>query len=373
MKYDRFWDIHLTANNRYYDWGGDIRPMADYQAGKVGGSALYLVPESKGPDFCYPIRIGLPLLNPKLANMQKGVVASVVTVDELNEAASRTDSNDDVAKALVAWVANQDAKGKIRLTAHGDEAGRIGMYPDGNHRGLEGTQARNLAKWLINNGLKARDSATRDSTTRPGRVGGAAAAMAASLGLLKASDPTTPAHPGGLLTVALCVCCGAVGNYGDHATIPAVEQVSREFFFHGIRGITVTGTMDTSIIVPTLDSFYKGEFKIYFKILHEGGWSRSSDNVKNQELEQLLITNPSPWRPVLDQIQGYSPNIVIPNTQGGIRNLDGFQKITLYAKILTAEKYYDAYGAYRAGQWITKRLDGQGYVKASTAKVKVLK
>ena len=373
MKYDRFWDIHLTANNRYYDWAGDIRPMADYQLGKVGGVALYLVPEAKGPDFCYPIRLGPQVLNPKLANMPKGVVASVVTVEELNTAASRTESDDDVAKALVAWVANPDFKGKIRLTAHGDDAGCVGMYPDSKHRGLQRTHARNVAKWLINNGLKARDSATRDSTARPERVGGAAAAMARSLGLLNASDTTAQAQPGGLLTLALCVCCGAVGDYGDYATIPATEQVSREFFFHHIRGITVTGTIGTSIIVPTLDSFYKGEFKVFFKTLHEANWSSFTDNFKSRDLQQLLFANPSPWRPVLDQIQGYPPKIILPNTEGAIRNLDSYQKIVLYAKILVAQKYYDAYGAYKAGQWITKRLDGQGYVKASTLMEKVLK
>jgi hypothetical protein len=235
---------------------------------------------------------------------------------------------------------------------------------------VRSAQARNLAKWLINNGLKA-----SDSSTRPKSVGGAAAAMAVSLGLLKAPDTMTQAPPGGLLTVALCVCCGAAGDYGDYATIPAVEQVSREFFSHGIHGITVTGTIGTSKIVPTLETISKGEFKSFFKILREENWSSRSDEFKNRELEQLLFTNPSPpWRPVLEKIHGYSPNnFTIPRTKGDIRTQDGYKKIVLYAYILVAQSYYENFGAYKVGQWITQRLDGQGYIKASAEKVKVLK
>src|SRR5579864_6205715 len=117
--YDRFWDIHLTASNGWYDFAKTIRESALYHLSRqrIEGEVVILTSELRGAGIVH----SFPVDNDRLP-AKNGVVASCISIDNV-----MAHKIDDGTKHLVSWINDKNYKGKIRLNSHGDAGGHICM------------------------------------------------------------------------------------------------------------------------------------------------------------------------------------------------------------------------------------------------------
>lgn len=222
MRYSRYWEIHLTADNGYYDFCHQIDPAAEYVAMRQNPAGSYsrLIAADSGSNY-----IGNSIFCEFAEKFpDTGVVASAVDLDSLGRGVTT-----GCWKNLVKWVSDQRHKGKIRFNCHGDAEGNFSMPRElgpADKVVWYKTPARDLVRWLNNNGLD------------PERSG-----VINRQGVFDGDTPT------GLLTINLAICHGAnVDGTG------AVSQVRDALFAANHRLIKVTATRFTLSIAPTLDN-----------------------------------------------------------------------------------------------------------------------
>jgi hypothetical protein len=200
--YDRYWDLHVTGKSGYYDFADSIQEQGNYQTQRHSEQL---------PTFRMAGGGSLP---------EQGCVASIVRVDELE-----TLKSSEQFAQLTAWVSSARDGGKLRVNAHCDGNGRLGMTESADRtRPLSWTNARKLVDWLWTNGLE---------------------------------------EPGKLKTIALAVCMGARngtrparhqsgwllrGPTLSSAPGSAVHQVLRALRARQLTGIEVTGSNEVTIM-----------------------------------------------------------------------------------------------------------------------------
>lgn len=237
MKYDRYWDIHISANNGWYDWAPYIRANAAYQSGKVrpGSQPLFLTTSSPvpGPIADVPIPpAGLP---------DTGVVASVIKVQLLDSRNPVPALKAAELTALVRWIDDRSHVGKLRLNAHGDPGGAGVIFMGDRLQGTAGRQqdaalVGGFVELLRAHGLQTSSrlnlSTYHSWFGKGGTVG-----------------------RGGLCTINLAICHSSrSGVLGGNATISGVEQIARSLKNDRVYGIEVTGSDVSSQISPSLDA-----------------------------------------------------------------------------------------------------------------------
>ena len=225
--YDRYWELHVTGTTGFYDFAPSIRDQRAYQLNTHGahlpGHATLVWPD----DLNIPGVINPLLLPPALPDA--GYVASMVTVTDLGAHTVHA-----TTQALAAWINDPAHKGKLRVNAHGNGVGQIGMadgtgpiYP------VTYVNAAEIVTWLAANGLAA------IVTTRTGSLAG-------------------DKNRHGLVTVNLAVCMGGrsgttpaslnfMQTNSDPAPGSAVDGIARAFAAHGMRGIEVTGSNEITM------------------------------------------------------------------------------------------------------------------------------
>jgi hypothetical protein len=218
MKYERFWDLHVTANNGYYDFANKVQTQVDYQLGQqadVTGTFRNLV----SPATTAAVVEAMPMNAQNLP--RTGVVASMAKIKALDKADGNGASGKPDARALVQWVSNPAYKGKIRLNAHGLE-GKIVMAqgPGGT---VDQIHAFKFALWLVDNGLDS----------------------------LQGNDSRVSATPTGLLTIALAICFGTAQS----ADGSSQQQVANALKIKGHLGIKVTAVPWVADTVSTLANY----------------------------------------------------------------------------------------------------------------------
>ena len=214
MRYDRFWDIHVTGSNGWYDFAGAIPDMADYTVNRMGGylnapGSVRLIanplPNVRGVLAAAPLAGPLP---------DQGYVASMVSITDIqNQAVAPT------VQAILNWVGNAYHSGKIRINCHGDtDGGLLFMHTDAARSNPDVCFFGSIADWLAANGLPK--VAFRSMWRKLGKNFG-------------------------LATISLAVCHSSkargsqVGLYPD--IMSGVDQVVARLQEHGYSSISVSG------------------------------------------------------------------------------------------------------------------------------------
>lgn len=255
-EYDRFWELHVIAPNGWYDFANGIAGQHNHQleqhAAKLLGSMMLVTPlDAKGADTVTPVALG------GRHPPQSGYVASAVSATEIIAATVSAD-----VQALVSWVNDPGHVGKLRINAHGDGMGRLGMADSAAHdAAMTWMNGDAVAAWLAANGLTA-----------------AASEWVSSLAGKKKRN--------GLVTITMAVCMGArhgaaasqmnlSGTSSSPAPNSVVARVVGELRRRKLTGIEVTGSNELTIIHSQSGKFYRS---VGMPPLG-GGWDTSADRM----------------------------------------------------------------------------------------------
>lgn len=221
MTYQRFWDLHVTASNGWYDFAQLLGRFAIHQYTRhpdtMRKTRIAIEPGiSPVPCIVHPQPIGgLP---------PTGYVSTVVRTTEL-----QTLTATDEFGRLLSWVNEPGQRGKLRFSAHGDGGGHLGMRDGAGN--FEKVHASTLSAWLSANGLSP------GARTRP------------------FSGPRQE----GLVLITFMVCMAGRSHdtpaqprlFGE-GTAAAPTSLIREFATslrgRRIRGIEVTGSNDVLVV-----------------------------------------------------------------------------------------------------------------------------
>ena len=254
--YDRFWELHVIAPNGWYDFANGIAGQHSHQieqhTAKLQGSMLLLTPlNAAGAATVTPVALGGHSLP------QSGYVASAVSAADVLDATVSAD-----VQALVAWVNDAGHIGKLRINAHGDGMGRLGMAHGAAHDALmTWMNGDAVIVWLAANG--------------PSPV---ASEWVASLAGKKKRN--------GLVTMTMAVCMGArhggaaaqmnlSGSSSSPAPNSVVARVVAELRRRKLSGIEVTGSDELTIIHSQSGKFYRSVGMPPMG----GGWDTSADRM----------------------------------------------------------------------------------------------
>ncbi len=183
--YDRFWELHLTGNNGFYDFTASIKDQRNYQLathpGDLPESLLLVDPTTLSKPG---VIVAKPIPSTGLPN--KGYVATCLSVSDMQLGSAPEH------RAMVAWINDPGHVGKLRVNSHGDGMGRIGMADGtGQNFPVHYVDADKLVEWLVASRLVPVE------TLRVGSVAG-------------------KKNANGLITINLACCMGA-----RHGTTPA--------------------------------------------------------------------------------------------------------------------------------------------------------
>jgi hypothetical protein len=226
--YDRYWELHLTGTNGFYDFAPSIRDQQRYQMNTHGATLpskrLLVNPKDhNAPGIIHSKPIGIKGLP------DQGYVASCLAVSDMASAVQDTDT-----QAIVAWINDPGHIGKMRVNAHGNGMGQIGMAdgPPPNFQVFY-RNATEIVAWMVANGLAPVDSPRVKSL---------------------AGDKNSR----GLITFNLAVCMGA--RYGtDPATLnfwktnsspapgSAARLISQALGRAGLKGVEVTASNEITM------------------------------------------------------------------------------------------------------------------------------
>ena len=226
--YDRFWELHITGTNGHYDFAPSIRDQVNHHLeahdDKLTAKRLLVTPKDhRGPGIISRVANGDKGLPPT------GYVATCISVIDM---ATPTNTVDD--RALVAWINDPAHVGKLRINAHGNGMGQVGMADGmGSDYKVFYQNADAVVTWLVANGLAAVTTARADS--------------------LAGKKNTN-----GLITVNLAVCMGARSgttpaelNWGATNTKPAdgsaADKVARALAKAGLKGVEVTASNEITM------------------------------------------------------------------------------------------------------------------------------
>jgi hypothetical protein len=226
--YDRYWELHITGTNGFYDFAPSIRDQQRYQMAthgtKLTGKRLLLNPK----DHVRPGIVQRKPIGDKGLPAQ-GYVASCLTVIDM---ASGIKDPDD--RAIIAWVNDPGHIGKVRVNAHGNGMGQIGMA-DGAPPDFRVfyRNANEIVSWMVANGLAPVGSPSQKS-------------LAGSK------------NSRGLITFNLAVCMGArhdkepaTLNYWQTNSTPAPGSAARliaeALGKAGLKGIEVTASNEITM------------------------------------------------------------------------------------------------------------------------------
>jgi hypothetical protein len=250
--YDRFWELHVIALNGWYDFANGITGQHNHQieqhTAKLQGSMLLLTPlGAAGAATVTPVALGGR--NPP----QSGYVASAVSAADVVAATVSAD-----VQALVAWINDAGNIGKLRINAHGDGMGRLGMAHSAAHDApMTWMNGDAVVVWLVANGLSA-----------------AASEWVASLAGKKKRN--------GLVTVTMGARHGGAaaqmnfsGTSSSAAPNSVVARVVGELRRRKLPGIEVTGSNELTIIHSQSGKFYRS---VGMPPLG-GGWDTSADRM----------------------------------------------------------------------------------------------
>jgi hypothetical protein len=255
-EYDRFWELHVVAPNGWYDFASGIAGQHNHQceqhAAKLEGSMMLVTPlDAKGAAAVTPLALG------GRTPPASGYVASAASAADIAAAAVAAD-----VQALVRWVNDAGHAGKLRINAHGDGMGRLGMaHGDAHDAAMTWMTGDAVAAWLAANGLTAAASEWVSSTA----------------GKKKRN---------GLVTITMAVCMGARHgaaaaqmNFGGANSSAApnsvVARVVGELRRRKLTGIEVTGSNELTIIHSQSGKFYRS---VGMPPLG-GGWDTSPDRM----------------------------------------------------------------------------------------------
>lgn len=225
--YDRFWELHVTGVTGFYDFAPSILDQRTYQLATHGATltakrTLVRPKAHVAPGVInrHPIGVkGLPA---------QGYVATCATVAEL--AAGVVNAED---QAVVAWINDPAHIGKLRINAHGDGMGNIGMANGGRPLPVLYIEANEVVSWMRANGLAKIVTGTTGS---------------------RAGTKNT----NGLITINIAVCMGARHgttpaelNYWQTNSTPApnsaAARVAKALTDAGMTGIEVTASNEITM------------------------------------------------------------------------------------------------------------------------------
>lgn len=141
MTYQRFWDLHVTANDGRSDAGPEIAPLHDYKMARhAWQQSLTLITTDDRADSKRLLPV--PLAGRSLP--AAGYVTSAARISEIHGNQCTGDF-----EALVAWIDGAGQRGKLRVIAHGD-----------GHGSFQALTGSSLVWWLCANDLGAARSLT---------------------------------------------------------------------------------------------------------------------------------------------------------------------------------------------------------------------
>jgi hypothetical protein len=225
--YDRFWELHITGTNGYYDFAPSINDQRTYQtaqhAAQLPASCMLVTPTNL---VAPGIITGLP--SPPQGLPNQGYVASALTIQDM-----ATPVVSHQFQELVAWINDAGHLGKMRVNAHGDGMGQIGMSDGVAPLPVHYRDAASLVAWMVANGLAP------------------------------AGGPTVRSLAGskqsrGLVTLNLAVCMG--GRYdvtpaslnlwqtnSSPALNSAADRIARAFGQNRLSGIEITASNEITM------------------------------------------------------------------------------------------------------------------------------
>lgn len=272
--YDRFWDLHISAQSGWYDFATLIETQGVQQwvahREQLPDALNLITPRfAMGPTFIYPVPLGSTPLP------HTGWVASMVRIDQILNR-----QRDKDFQALVAWVDSPVHVGKLRVNVHGNLDGTFTM---GDRRHVYGDQ---LIDWLAANQLKE--------------------VQWTSSGKKRSS---------GLVTLALFACYsarygaesvagGANGTSGSLVPGSAMARVVSGLRRHKLHGIEVTGSNEAQVAgghfwVQGARSRVVGPPPLST----DGSWTRGFDG-RSVQVGRGWTVSPSP--------SGYGGTVTIP-------------------------------------------------------------
>jgi hypothetical protein len=265
--YDRFWDVHITADNGWYDFAPTIELSRSYQCrkGVRKWESLMLV----SPEAPKEASILQSKRTPDTLPVT-GYIASAVKIGNLRY----TEESENVRR-LVQWVNDPGYVGKARFSAHGKSGGRIMMNEGESSKYESSIKAAAIAAWLIDNGLNHKDPGHQDR------------ALKRKKGELK-----------GLVTLCLDFCTAAKsredrGEGGSVITIQsAIDQVADALTRENLFSIKVTGSRDSVGIRLSEESIRETTMR---KLLRDGPikWHKDKALEKcREEVKELLAKAP---------------------------------------------------------------------------------
>ena len=221
--YERYWDIHMSAGNGFYDFAGQIQDQINYQTNahkdKLRNSKNYV----SVPANCIQKAIITPMSSSGASKTHAGTTGGVIaTAIKITDLAGEV-CNDEY-KEMVEWVSSTDHVGKIRLNAHGLAGGKIYMSESEDpNKTYQMIYAGAFARWLFINGLKKPVHKYFHS---------------------KASK--------GVTTINLNLCYSAeTSKENGNKIMSSVERVAGVMGAIGYSGIEVTGISFTAATLPS--------------------------------------------------------------------------------------------------------------------------
>lgn len=226
--YDRFWELHVTGVNGFYDFAPSIADQERYQLATHGATltgSQILVNPTQSPGPC--VINSLPV--PPMGLPAQGYVSSCIGIQDL--ASGARSANDQV---LTTWINDGAHIGKLRVNAHGNGMGQIGMADGtGPLHPVHYRDADAIVIWLLANGLAA--------------VGGP-----------KVSSLAGNKNSRGLVTLNLAVCMGArydtqpaTLNWSRTNSSPANDSAAHRIVTAltgaGLKGIEVTASNEITM------------------------------------------------------------------------------------------------------------------------------
>jgi|GEM_PF-5460870 len=217
--YSRFWEIHLTADDGWYDFVANIGSQGRYQTQKIrGGQLLNLISPEDAPAPTWLTAKPTPMALP-----QTGYIASAVKIGEVDGAVRSED-----VRRIIEWVNDPEHIGKIRVNSHGMPGGRLQMNKAPFSGDATQTMAARLAFWLAANGLSQHGS-------NP----------------LWRSIVASVMRPTGVATICLAICRGGVAATVGSELRSAVDQLVDQLKTLGLRDIYITGSTDDIRVRPS--------------------------------------------------------------------------------------------------------------------------
>jgi len=302
MKYTRFLDLHLIANDGWYDFAEDVSPMASYVQGKFEMEGAVDVVSMLEPDYPdRPMKIGRKSFYSVDLPAGRGLVHVPVKCEDMIAYGGEYGSDEKVPMVftkVMEWLCDPAYFAKLRLNVHGCSTTGFIMgreKPSTGRRKYDTVTAAHFAFFLVNCGLRfqATEAEPLETFLGPNATKGPLAKPQAKGPLVRPQQPSQPVlntgwgtakksneemkadrerreknlklaqdmakrtRGNGVATICLCVCSGAGDEDASDHSISSMKFVAECLASKGIHGIDITAAKGTTRIKHTDESGLK--------------------------------------------------------------------------------------------------------------------